>query len=124
MENQNEQSKAVTMQIRADERTKEQFADFCKTLGVTQGAAMQQLLHVYELDAAKRMKELAGSADVIDDVRSHMDAVINAFLVQLEHNVNTNERFKQEYAERMESKEKALREPVFRIEFMLVIQKP
>ena len=106
MEIQNEQNKSVTMQIRADETTRAQFADICKSLNLTQGAAMQQLIHAYELEQAKGA--LVGSADVIDDVRSHMDAVVNAFLVQLEHNANTNERYKQEYQERLESKEKAL----------------
>ena len=72
----NENNKPVTLQIRADEQTRTQFAELCGTLGLTQGAAMQTLLHLYELETAKGA--ITGSADVIDEVRSHADSIINA----------------------------------------------
>lgn len=102
------ENKPVTMQIRADEQTREQFAELCKALGVTQGAAMQQLLHVYEMDTAR--STMQGSADVIDDVRSHMDAVVNAFLVQLERNINTDSRVRADYDAQLQTLTTALQQ--------------
>lgn len=103
--NENE-NRAVTMQIRADEQTKAQFAELCTALGQTQGAAMQALLHLYELEQAKGV--IAGSADVIDEVRSHADSIINAFVGLLERNQNADNRIRQEYAAALDSKDKTI----------------
>ncbi len=102
----NENNKPVTLQIRADEQTRTQFAEMCVTLGVTQGAAMQTLLHLYELETAKGT--ITGSADVIDEVRSHADSIINAFIGLLERIQNADNRIRQEYAAQLDSLQKAL----------------
>lgn len=102
----NENNKPVTLQIRADEQTRTQFAEMCVTLGVTQGAAMQTLLHLYELETAKGT--ITGSADVIDEVRSHADSIINAFIGLLERIQNADNRIRQEYAAQFDSLQKAL----------------
>ena len=102
----NENNKPVTLQIRADEQTRTQFAELCGTLGLTQGAAMQSLLHLYELETAKGT--ITGSADIIDEVRSHSDSIINAFVGLLERNQNADNRIRQEYAAQLDSLQKAL----------------
>ena len=102
----NENNKPVTLQIRADEQTRTQFAELCGTLGLTQGAAMQSLLHLYELETAKGT--ITGSADIIDEVRSHADSIINAFVGLLERNQNADNRIRQEYAAQIDSLQKAL----------------
>ena len=102
----NENNKPVTLQIRADEQTRTQFAELCGTLGLTQGAAMQSLLHLYELETAKGT--ITGSADIIDEVRSHSDSIINAFVGLLERNQNADNRIRQEYAAKLDSLQKAL----------------
>ena len=102
----NENNKPVTLQIRADEQTRTQFAELCGTLGLTQGAAMQSLLHLYELETAKGT--ITGSADIIDEVRSHADSIINAFVGLLERNQNADNRIRQEYAAQLDSLQKAL----------------
>ena len=102
----NENNKPVTLQIRADEQTRTQFAELCGTLGLTQGAAMQTLLHLYELETAKG--SITGSADVIDEVRSHADSIINAFIGLLERNQNADNRIRQEYAAQLDGLQKAL----------------
>ena len=102
----NENNKPVTLQIRADEQTRTQFAELCGTLGLTQGAAMQSLLHLYELETAKGT--ITGSADIIDEVRSHADSIINAFVGLLERNQNADNRIRQEYAAKLDSLQKAL----------------
>jgi predicted nucleic acid-binding Zn-ribbon protein len=107
-------AKPVTMQIRADEQTRERFAEICKSMNMTQGAAMQQLIHAYEMDAAKGT--LAGSADVIDDVRSHMDAITNAFLVQLERTANTDQRVRADYDNQIQTLTTALQDAQSRIQ--------
>ena len=99
-------AKPVTMQIRADEDTKAQFSALCDTLHITQGAAMQTLLHVYELEQAKGA--IVGSSDIIDDVRSHVDSIINAFIVQLERNQNADNRIRQDYEGKLDGLQKAL----------------
>ena len=102
----NENNKPVTLQIRADEQTRTQFAELCGTLGLTQGAAMQTLLHLYELETAKGT--ITGSADVIDEVRSHADSIINAFVGLLERNQNADNRIRQDYAAQIDGLQKAL----------------
>ena len=102
----NESNKPVTLQIRADEQTRTQFTELCGTLGLTQGAAMQTLLHLYELETAKG--SITGSADVIDEVRSHADSIINAFIGLLERNQNADNRIRQEYAAQLDGLQKAL----------------
>lgn len=104
-----DREKPVPRTIRLTDKTKAQLDAVLKQIGGSnQDAAMQSLISIYELDAARNA--VPGSADVIDEVQSHVESIVHAFLLQLDRNLNTDARIRQEYAGRIEGLETALQD--------------
>ena len=82
--------------LRADYETRAKFAEICEQFS-NKGAALHALIEAYELENAKR--KLAGSADLIEDFRTHLEAINRAYIAQLDLNANTEQRLRVELSE-------------------------
>ena len=84
--------------FRADEETKAKFAQIFDQFA-NKGAALQALIGAYELETAKGT--LAGSADLIEDFRAHLDCISRAYIAQLDLNANAEQRIRTELSEEL-----------------------
>ena len=75
--------------LRADDETKAKFSQICEQFA-NKGAALHALIDAYELENAKGM--LKGSVDLIEDFRSHLEAISRAYIAQLDLNANAEQR--------------------------------
>ena len=91
--------------FRADEETKAKFAQIFDQFA-NKGAALQALIGAYELETAKGT--LAGSADLIEDFRAHLDCISRAYIAQLDLNANAEQRIRSEFYDELAGLTKAL----------------
>lgn len=110
-----EENKIVTMtrSIRADEATLERFKKISEQFD-NQGKALQALIDAYELDAAR--SQIPGSADMLDNLQSHLTGIQNAFVFALELKQNAETAAKEAVAKTIENKEKTIAENYAKIE--------
>lgn len=91
--------------IRADESTYEKFKALSAEFE-NQGDCLTQLIVAYEISKAKHI--LVDMQTDIADYESHISSIQQAFLHVLELNNNTEQRIRQEFIDRLTSKDKLI----------------
>ena len=76
-------------------RSGRKFAEICEQFA-NKGAALP-LIEAYEIETAKG--KLTGSSDLIEDFRSHLDAISRAYIAQLDQNASAEQRLRTELSE-------------------------
>jgi chromosome segregation ATPase len=71
-----------------------------------QGSALSALISLWEEQNAKQVMPEQGQ--VIDDVRSHLQAISNIFISQLDSMANTTNRVRGDYQARMDAQDKTI----------------
>lgn len=91
--------------IRADEEVVSQLKEVTEQFP-NASEAFRSLLAAYEMSRAKEV--LKGQETSIDDFQAHADALVRAYISSLDLTAGTEQRIRQEFVERLESKDKTI----------------
>lgn len=105
----NEAGELKTRSIRAAAGTFDALKKITETAGFeNQGSALTALVTLWEEQNAKKV--LPEQGQTIDEVRSHLQALSNIFLTQLDSIANTANRVRGDYQAQLEAQELTIRE--------------
>lgn len=91
--------------IRTDEETAARFKEITANFP-NAAEAFRALITAHEMAQAKGV--IPGAETAINDFQSHLDFIMRGYLAALDTIANTEERIKQEFQERLESKDKII----------------
>jgi DNA repair exonuclease SbcCD ATPase subunit len=91
--------------IRADEEVVSQLKEVTEQFP-NASEAFRSLLAAHEMSRAKEV--LKGQETSIDDFQAHADALVRAYISSLDLTAGTEQRIRQEFVERLESKDKTI----------------
>lgn len=93
--------------IRADEETTAQFKAVLEQFP-NAGECLKALMNAHEMEQAKRI--LTGQETSISDFQVHADSLVRAYINVLDLMTNAESRIREEFRERLESKDKTILE--------------
>lgn len=94
--------------IRLDTDTADKFKQFAEQHGFTQNQALDNLLRIFELNNAKML--LPDRQKEIDEFEAHVKRLLEIYINALELNRNTEDYIRQEFLQRLQSRETIIAE--------------